>query len=117
MTLIFTYIMFLVIKFIGSVRLAGWPAYAHCFALYLQCFLSCAGSSHSPNGWLTQQPNTYIVCFDDMLRIVEVIIISMHKITERLTQCSNGSSSQTLCKRGAYALFCLWMHPPFREVW
>ena len=22
--------------------------------------LSCAGSSHSPNGWLTQQPNTSV---------------------------------------------------------
>ena len=57
-----------------------------------------------------------IVCFDYMLVIVRVSIMFMHRITESLAQCSNGLSSQIVCKRGAYILFCQWMHLACRNV-
>jgi hypothetical protein len=53
---------------------------------------------------------------EHMLSIVEVSIIFMHRITERSIQCSNGLSSQKLRKRGAYTLFCLWIHHAFQNV-
>jgi hypothetical protein len=59
----------------------------------------------------------FIVYFDYMLSIVKVIIVFMPKITERSSRCSNRLSSRTLCKRGAYTLFCLWLHPAVRKVW
>ena len=59
----------------------------------------------------------FLVYFGYMLDRVTVIFKFMHRITERLTKYSSGLSSWTLCERGAYTLFCLWMHPPFRDMW
>jgi hypothetical protein len=47
----------------------------------------------------------FIVCFDYMFSIVKVSNIFMHRITECSTQCFNGLSSQTLCRRGVYTFF------------
>jgi len=59
----------------------------------------------------------FVVYFDYMLSIVGVINMIMHRITERSIKCSNWLSNRTLCKRGAYIMFCLWMHPTCRNVW
>jgi hypothetical protein len=59
----------------------------------------------------------FIVYFDYMFSIVKVILVFMPKIIERSSQCPNRLSSRTLCKRGAYTLFCLRLHLSVQEVW
>jgi hypothetical protein len=52
--------------------------------------------------------------------VFDIVMIGL-KFMRRIIECSNQYSSelgsQIVCKRGAYTLFCLWMHPTCQNMW